>query len=354
MKIMKSIFLSVKSKVVLISLASVFLLAGCSGNTGRGAVESFVKKDLGLKNFEISSEPEEYAGEDSFKDKIWKVTDLDRGFSFEVIEDTYYSVEARRKRIVSNYDARFVSEYDKSLPEGVKVSYSFESDDEIIIPKLYGSFRNRSELDGLMEDLKTVYSYYKEIEFDSSRICFVFHYDFPLVENVTFYQDYPSVGGMLEDCLMAKEDLYDDLIMTCVDHRYFEGLEGFSESEIDSFLKKNKDVRPLFQEGTELEGIIASEYGYGVSFGSLYEVLKMNGFDIRGDSRDYSFTGIDGSEYEISYGFNDYPFDNEGHEDFGYYYLKDGEKIPMDHSFYNHFRFGKVEEMTGLELSDSQ
>ena len=40
------------------------------------------------------------------------------------------------------------------------------------------------------------------------------------------------------------------------------------------------------------------------------------------------------------------------HEKNGYYYIKDGEEIAMQYYFYNHFRSGLFEEISGMKFSE--
>ena len=94
-----------------------------------------------------------------------------------------------------------------------------------------------------------------------------------------------------------------------------------------------------------------SRFGYGMSFGTLYEVLSREGFEPDGTPDAFSFTGVDGSEYEFSYWFNDQPYEVDWEDQSvvnGYYYLKDGQRVSMDYYFYNHFRNGLFERMTGM------
>jgi hypothetical protein len=64
---------------------------------------------------------------------------------------------------------------------------------------------------------------------------------------------------------------------------------------------------------------------------------------VSGTKDDFTFTGIDGSTYEMSESF----IENEW-----YYYIKDGVHVPMDAYFYDHFNVGKVKEFTGIEVAE--
>ncbi len=335
-------------------VAGSILLLGCTvRDFTRKDVKSYIKNDLGIKNFELAEEPEEYVGKDNYTDYIWHVKDLDYGFDFTVVNDTFYSGESRRNQLKDDYCAMFVQNYEKPLPDEVKLSYVFYEEDEYTVAKLAGTFVDKAELDSLLEDVGKVHSYYEGIGFNSASIPYLLYFNCPLTD-VPFYKQNASIGGLLSNCNTLDYDaIYDGLIMTCLDHRYFEGLEGFSDEYIDSYINTNKDVRRLYQDGQPLNDLIASEYGYGVSFATLYEVLKLNDYDVTGNPSNYSFVGADGSEYAISYFYNDYPYVRQEQEELGYYYMKDGQKTPMEYSFYNHFKLSQVEKMTGINLSDS-
>lgn len=336
-------------------VAGSILLSGCTvKDFSKTDIESYIKHDLGVTDFELSNEPEEYVGEDNYKDYIWHAKDLKFGFDFTVVNDTFYDAESKRNRLRDDYCAMFVKNYSKPLPDGVNLTYNFEQDYEFTHAFLEGTFVDKAELDSLIEELGQVYSYYEETGFKPSEITYRLYFNCPLTD-VAYYKKAVSVGGLLSNYNNVDHDtLYDGFIMTCIDHRYFEALEGFSNEDIDSFIKTNKDVRQLYQDGNPLEGLITSEYGYGVSFATLYEVLKLNGFDVAGNPLNYSFVGTDGSEYAISYLYNDYPYIRQDQEELGYYYMKDGQKTPMEYSFYNHFKISQIEEMTGIKLSDSK
>ncbi len=93
----------------------------------------------------------------------------------------------------------------------------------------------------------------------------------------------------------------------------------------------------------------ANRLSYGISFGNLYQVLVNEGIFVEGDEEHYSFYGADGNFYDISYDFiNELQYRDK--TQIGYYYMKNGEIVPMKSYFYNHFNQREVETMTGLKL----
>ena len=99
---------------------------------------------------------------------------------------------------------------------------------------------------------------------------------------------------------------------------------------------------------TFYDDLCASQFGYGISFGTLYEILEREGFNVSGNNEHYSFADFNGNIYEISYDFIN--VDGKNDESNHYYYLKNGEPVKMAADFYNHFSANKIEEMCGLKL----
>ncbi|MCL2798597.1 MAG: hypothetical protein FWD58_11235, partial [Firmicutes bacterium] len=104
----------------------------------------------------------------------------------------------------------------------------------------------------------------------------------------------------------------------------FRQIEAFSDEEI---LLYCRGVSVADADGNEyiygdLEEITRYDTGCNVSFGTGYEILKRQGFDVSGNHRRFSYT-YNGNTYEFSYEFTYlHSADNTR-----YYYLKNGERI---------------------------
>jgi hypothetical protein len=134
------------------------------------------------------------------------------------------------------------------------------------------------------------------------------------------------------------------LLHQCIDMRYEEQLKEFSEEEIRRCVQYSDHRLGIVQEdGTIVyyDDLVANEYHYGVSFGTMYELLVRNGYPVEGTKDDFAFTARDGSVYEYS---------NDFQENDAYYFIKDGEHVPMEYYFYNHLRVKEVEELTGIPV----
>ena len=86
-----------------------------------------------------------------------------------------------------------------------------------------------------------------------------------------------------------------------------------------------------------------------VSFGTLYEILKREGFDVKGNNEQYSFTDASQSTYEIAYPSDDFiNADGAANESDQSYVLKNDVSVEREYSY----GFGTSEngEMFGLKL----
>lgn len=285
----------------------------------------------------------------------------DSGIEFHVIDDHYNGMESVSNYLRNDYDEAVLAHIEAQLPrlESLKI-YSYTEDD-IFCGKIGGEYSNYQELYDCYEELEEITEAFANLGYENLDVSFRFEHIHPL-RNVTDYViDEGDIFGHT-GTEMSFDDMFKEYITTVLDYRY-EDLQSFSDAEISSALEDYSYMvgvyrgietdKELFDEKdiTYYGDIIANKYCYGVSFGSLYEILKREGFNPEGNSRHYTFTGVGGSVYEISYDFSDYPFEASNHQTRnGYYYIKDREKIPMEYFFYNHFTDSEIYELTCLRL----
>ena len=159
------------------------------------------------------------------------------------------------------------------------------------------------------------------------------------------------------NCEEVYEEAVNKCLLTSIIYRFEDKLSEFTEEEIKEAVESCKYRVAVSKDGTEdgefvfYEDLCGRMYTSAVTFGTLYEILVREGAEVTGDSWHYSFTGADGSVYEVSYDFCDYVFVDKVSpytERNGYYYIKDGEKVPMDYYYYNYFSEKDVFEMTGI------
>ena len=83
----------------------------------------------------------------------------------------------------------------------------------------------------------------------------------------------------------------------------------------------------------------------------LYEILKREGFDVKGSNEHYSFTDASQNIYEISYPSDAViDVDGESNERNRSCFLKNGVPVEREYKLYYAFRTSEIEEMSGLKL----
>lgn len=344
-----------KKLIILFSCLFLILLSGCTTVThSESDVASFLKNKCDITaDFIVSDQYETLIGEDGYEDKLWTVTLADDDITFHVLDDYYYGSEWVTNQLRSDFEnvvaekmySSFSSVY---LNGGNKPAY-----DGLNGFVLTGSFRSRNELEALLSE----YDSFREHTLQNG-------YDIHIKGNFVFdnpIRNYTSKEVADGDISLNRKasDSPDyarsteNYILAVLDYRFADNINEFSADEIASALDDYKYpvsvLDSITGEYRMYDDIIANQYGYGISFSALYEILVREGYPVEGDAWDYTFSSPDGDTYEISYYFNDYPFEDGN----GYYYLKNGEQQPMDYFFYNHFRTGKIFEMTGIQLKDT-
>lgn len=352
-----------KKYFVLLLIMMVVLLAGCTTDYERSDIEAYVQKNCPISHFSVSQAAEPVKDSDGYTDYLWTVEFQTRDgdkLTFHVLDDYYWGMESMSNFLYDDYDqvmlAYLYADFSAtllSLPAG-----SGEGPMADFV-SLTGTFRDRDELRSLFDELDRFAGYAGQRGYDLD-VGVDFQLDNPLRDRCAYVIDDGDFHRTLSLKNGAFPDRYEDALkgylLTCLDYNFEDHLAQFTQAEIEAALD-GSDQRIAISRGDE-EGpwelypdLGASKYSYGVSFGVLYEILVREGFDVEGDSWHYSFPGADGSVYEISYDFCGYPFEQRGGAtEPGYYYLKDGEQIPMEYYFYNHFRAKQVLEMTGLIL----
>lgn len=329
----------------------ILLLCGCTTDYGRKDIKEFVKTEYGLKKISVKRKAEEVKHGEEHSDYLWTVEDRESGVTFHVLDDYEVGKMGLYNSLWSDYeDARLVEAFKEYHPEHISLESSTE--DSMYSAKIIGTYSSRKELQELFEETNAFVTDYLDNEV---KVSVYFTMENPYRNNVDGYEvndaDYHKT---------AKEfgvDLYEDadnrLLLVSVDYGFDDYLADFTEEKIREVVKENK-FRLGVADSAEgpyeyYDDLCGSQYYYGVSFSTLYQILEREGYPVEGDKNHYSFVGVDGSTYEISYDFVGYEYD-EGKV--GYYYLKDGVETPMDFCFYNHFEAPFIRDTTGIYVRE--
>lgn len=343
-------------KVIIIMLVAAcsMMLSGCSKKHSKADISNYVKEELGLDNFTVKSSPKQLKDEEGYTDYLWTVElNGDADISFYVIDNYGMTTIGVLNDLTDNYDAVMLEylfdEYDEF--DDIELSeYEFEG---MPIFRLTGEFEDREELRSVFDELIDFSEYVEKSDYDIELSVYLEH------QNILRNQSEHEVrdGDVYINDEEITEADYEDALKTymyaCLNYRFEEQLADFTDEEIAQMLKDYEKCISILREDETYEfydDLCASKYGYGISYGTLYEILVKEGYEVEGDCWEYSFVGVDGDIYEISYDYCDYKYEYNGEEYKGYYYIKNGEKVPMGAYFHNHFLAREVKEMTGIEL----
>lgn len=351
---------NIKAFSIVIFVFAIMVLYGCTTEYERSDIIQYVKDNYDIKRFTVSKDYEEYEGKDGYTDKIWTVkVKGDDKLTFHVHDNFYWGMEALTNSLQDDYESVLVKylyeEYDEC-----ELLELYTEEDKILYTRLEGEFSDKDELQALFEEAGKFAEYIDERGYDV-EFSVKFKHENPLrnrCEYIVDDGDYNGYIGESDDLEECYANACKEYLLTCLDYRFENQLSEFSDDEIEEALEDYRYCISISRKGETTdeyeyyEDLCASKYAYGVSFATLYEILVREGFDVSGDSWHYSFTGADGSIYEISYDFCDYDY----YDDYdysirnGYYYMKNGEQVEMKAYFYNHFWTRQIEEMTGLVL----
>lgn len=345
------------------ALALLLSLTACTEDYDRGDILEMAREETGLSRLAISETYEEVTGEDGYTDRLWTLSTRE-GLVFHMLDDYYWGMESMSNSVRSDYHDVWLAQ---SWPGEGPLALMTGSDGPLFAAWLEADFTTRAELETLL-DAEEVLIGWLEAQPQPHEVRAELHMQNPLRERTANPVDdgdsvrtfRPDAGGSYAP--VDREDALRKFLLTCLDYRFEAQLADFTPQEILTALRTQKDFCALakcptgdtengpFEPYTDLG---ASRFSYGVSFGTLYKVLEREGFAPVGDVWHYTFTGADGSEYEISYDFCDWLYEGtaDGVDKTGYYYHKDGEPTPMEYYFYNHFPYRQIKEMTGLQLT---
>lgn len=332
---------TIKNSIFLIIIILLSLTA-CTKKYGRNDVEKYVRDTLGLKGFTVSRTCQDIVDSEGYTDHLWTVTESD-GTVFNVLDDYYYSLEWVSNSLRDNWNNVHVRQY-----LGTADLTGFEIDDPgkehpMAGVTLTGTYRSRSELHEYANRLNRL----ADGCADELSILFDIKYDHPYRTIGNYEKTEADYHGTVSksshvDCSYTEGNMINLLL----DLRYEERLSEFTAEEIRDYVRGSDHAVGIKQSDGSWympDDLICSLYSYGISFPTIYEVLSRSAYPVTGTKDSFTFTGIDGSVYEMSESFI---------EDEWHYYIKDGVHVPMDAYFYDHFYVGKVKELTGIEVAE--
>lgn len=348
-----------KWKSLLLAIICNLCLTGCVTEYDRDDVAAYAEEQLKLKHCKVSSNYQEVENQEGYTDHVCTVTDKDNQVEFHIIDYFTWAGETLCNYLRDDYSEAVVYQKKDELDfESLQADFYMENgryEGQII-----GSFKSEEELTKCCEELLDVKNQLEKLGFENLAVSYDIIYEHPY-RTIGEYEDTSGdTIGVLSNEINYQKFLF-HYILTSYDYRY-EVIDTFASEDIEKALSELDRFVGIYEGDKEeredyetekiryYDDLVADQYGYGISFSTLYEILKREGFEPEGEPWHYLFVGAEDVFYEISYDFNDYPFESYGEEKYGYYYKKDGEKMPMGYYFYTHFRPYQIEEMTGLKV----
>ena len=363
--------------VLMILIASALLLSGCVKKYTRSDIKAYARKITGHRELTVSETYKEILeDEEGYLDHLWTVTDEESGITFHVLDDYYWALEAVENKLLDDYDsAVFLSLLkDGKIPKGTRLSLKTEDFSGLADAELVCSFQDMEGLEQCYHDLLTVRTALEQAGFPGLKVVYCVQYSNPIRGAVDYEIDEGDTTGEVGS--VGEEDLAQmrrNYLACALDYRFEDALKEFSQEEIDALVHEQNTVRiyrpsengPGTEDGEEtlsdapseeacFQGVIGSPKYAGISFGTLYELLRIEGRDPKGNAWHFSVTGADGSRLEFSYDFNDLSGYNDakGKLQKGYYYMLDDKKVRMSEYYDNHFAASEIAKLTGLRVAE--
>jgi hypothetical protein len=351
----------VRNVWLFLGICCLFLLTGCVTEYTREDIQAYVQESLQLENAQVSRTYEEVKGEDGYTDRLWTVSLPEKDLTFYVLDDYGWGMESVSNYLRDDYRDRALASLSEDFPKFQMLQIETDKWDVLWYSAVTGMYCNQKELRLCCDELHQFQSWLQMKGYGDLSAAYRLLFDNPLRDVTEYVVDDGDIFGNT-DSIQSYEEMAEKYYSTVLDYRF--DSSDITEEEISAFMKtypypvgvyEGSEIDPKLYKPSDIryyEDIIANQFGYGISFGSLYLILEREGFSPQGTVERYSFIGSDGSTYEISYSFLDEMYSRNQGPTLGYYYLKDGEKQKMNAFFYNHFSTREIEKMTGLRLVD--
>lgn len=319
-----------RTRVILCIVAFILvavLFSGCQRHFTRSEVIRAIEKRTPGLHLEVSKKYEERQTEpDGYIAHVWTAYFMEYpDVPFEVSSRTVYSMEHTIYVVGSTANAVFAQRCFDTYFKGKEtlLTAQVHNDTDFV---LYAVYQDKAQLKLLVEQIE---GFEQELA----------KQPFPCTAQYRVgFKD--SLGNLNSDMaaleIFSSEDKLDsDAIekrllssFTLYAVQYRVGTENFSDDELhDAIAEHNWAVTILRADGTKAfyPDLAWSSHQKCLSFGTLFELLKREGFSVTGTAQSFRFTGIDGCEYTFERG--KIMRNAAGVKTF--FYEKDGEQTPL-------------------------
>jgi len=339
-------------RIIAFLLAMVLCAAALSGcrmnHYDRTEIEKWAEEYFD-EPVNISEDFTQRITEESYTDRVWTATlESHPELEFEIYSHKYYAMESIHHNIETTYHSVYGKYfYDKYISENESFFAPEKEQQANSSYHICAYFTDRAELEEIFSQAEKINAYMKENGVEKCLAYYVRLDD--ILSAVKDTEVWVRVDP--DDPESAFSEINGKLCRYA--SRYRLALDQVTTDELETAVAEEGFPFVITRaDGTQesYPDLTLVQSGYEMTFGTLYEILRREGFTVDGTADAFSFTGADGSEYEFSYSFNDYPYESEERTLNGYYYLKDGSRMPLQYYHYCHFRSALFTEMTGMSF----
>ena len=324
-------------KHAVLTAALMLALSSCTTKYEKKDIEKYVREKTGKLLFVVSDAPEDITDEDGYTDHLWTVTEPG-GIEYRVLDDYYWGMEALTNTLRDDRDAVLAKRFfENTEHRNLKLEESMN--EKMLRVEAAGTFTDRESLHQLVDEMNELMTKAD----DTVCLYCSFRFDHPsryIGDYVQDDGDYRGAGRADREFSYREAEV--NWLHQIIDMRCEEQLAAFTEDEIHSYVENNTNQVGIIRDDDTVDfqpDLLASRMMYGISFGTFYELLVRTGYPAEGDRKQFTFAGIDGSEYTFSDAFK---------KDEAYYYLKDGDIVFTEYYFYNHLKPEFVKEISGI------
>lgn len=344
-------------KKILLLFVGVLLLAGCHVDYGKSDIEDYLEEKYGITDVSISDSYEEYitneAGE-KLVDKIWTVKDKKNNIEFHVIDNHSNGMEMSKNYLSDDFSGSLYIKNTKNKNIGnIKTKKRDEYGGKTNEIDLICDFNNKNELNKCYDEIKNIYDTYTK-KYPNFNIFYQIIYT--KEKNIHGRNNAGRVGYIN---MLYKDDVYNDLIYNYYSFGYSNRIDEIinemtTEDINNLFNNKNTDILYKVDNNNSIlkqyDDIIGVNNGNGLSVAGLYYLLKDEGYVVNGTKENFNVNDKNGNVLEFSYNFNDYVYGDAAESHLGYYYRKNGEKIPMKDYYCDYFESNVIKELFDINI----
>ena len=350
--------------ILAIAALLTVMLGGCVKKYYQEDIKSYARKLTGREHLSVSEGYVEIQeDEEGYLDHLWTITDEDSGVVFHILDDYYWA---------------------EMFPATEGLYLKKTSQSGLVTAEILCGYTDGQSLRKLYEELLSLRTTAVDEGYGDLKVKYTVQYEHPLSSAVEYEVQEGITTGEIGSLDESAYELMRKNYLACVmDYRFDDALKEFTQEEIDALVHAPDTVRIYKTEdgnGSSLtdaeetgdaaadrkqadaskriyyEGVIGNPQYAGISFGTLYEILRMEGYQVTGNAWHYFFTSPEGNRIEISYDFNDLSGynDKDGKLRKGYYYMRDDRKVRMKNYYDNHFDTSEIEALTGLKIYEDR